>query len=339
MKKILVTGGTGYIGSHTAVELIEAGYEVVIIDNLSNSTIDTLARIKKITGVKPLFEEFDLINEEKLDMFFGKHNIDGVIHFAALKAVAESVREPIKYYKNNLYSSVNLFEAMKKHGVKNIIFSSSASVYGEPDVSQVTEETPVKKAENPYGNTKKIVEDILQDISKTKCLNAIALRYFNVIGAHDSRLIGDTPVGEPENLMPYITQTAIGIREQLNVFGDDYDTRDGTCIRDYIHVVDLAKAHVKALKRLLDRKNKNEFEIYNLGTGNGCSVLDLIKKFEQINDIKINYKIVGRRAGDPVQYWADASLANKELDWKAERGIEDMVRSAWEWEKSYRDNN
>ncbi len=337
-KKILVTGGTGYIGSHTVVELIDQGYEVLIIDNLSNSESFIIDRIKQITGVKPKFYEFDLLNEQKLADFFVENNdIVGVIHFAAAKAVGESVDNPLFYYKNNLGGMINLLGAMKKYGVENFVFSSSCTVYGQPDVLPVTEKAPIKEAESPYGYTKQACENILKDtINSGASIKGIALRYFNPIGAHHSGIIGELPRGVPNNLLPFITQTAYGIREQLSVFGDDYNTPDGSCIRDYIHVVDLAKAHIVAIERLIEKENKTAYEMFNLGTGNGFSVFEVIKSFEKVSNSKLNYKVVDRRAGDIVQIWADTTFANDELGWKAEKSLDEMTLSAWKWEQNYR---
>ncbi len=339
MKKlILVTGGTGFIGSHTVVELQKAGYDVVIVDNLSNSKIDVVDHIEKITGIRPFFEKVDLSCQKSTSDFFEKHqNIEAVIHFAASKAVGESVEKPLLYYRNNLVSIMNVLEAMIQYNIKNFVFSSSCTVYGQPDVLPVTEKTPRKEAESPYGNTKSICEDILHDTIKANSqLNGIALRYFNPIGAHPSGLIGELPNGVPNNLIPYITQTAAGLRKQLSVFGDDYNTPDGSCIRDFIYVVDLAKAHVVAINRLLEDKNKSNYEIFNLGTGKGSSVLELIHAFEKATGVKLNYKIVPRRAGDIEQIWADTSLANNELGWKAQTGLEETLASSWNWEKHLR---
>lgn len=335
--KILVTGGTGYIGSHTVVELQQQGFEVVIVDNLSNSQADIVYQIEKITGQKPLLEVFDLADREKTADFFKRHSdIKGVIHFAAFKAVGESVEKPVDYYRNNLVSLMNVLESMQENEVGNIVFSSSCTVYGQPDELPVSEKAPVKKAESPYGNTKQISEEILQDFIKVSDVHAIALRYFNPIGAHESALIGELPLGVPNNLVPFITQTAIGIREQLKVFGDDYPTPDGTPIRDYIHVVDLAKAHVVAIQRMIEGKMKQNFEVFNLGTGNGYSVLEVINAFEKVSQTKLNYKIVERREGDVTQVWADPSFSNNELGWKAEKDLDEMVGSAWKWEQAYR---
>lgn len=335
--KVLVTGGTGYIGSHTVVELIEEGFEVVIVDDLSNSGIDVLDNIEKITGVKPAFEKFNLCDETKLDEFFNKHQgINSIIHFAAYKAVGESVNEPLKYYKNNIGSLTNLLERMPKYGVENIVFSSSCTVYGQPEKLPVTEAAPVLKAESPYGNTKKVCEEIIEEYTLSTSANnqikSIALRYFNPIGAHPTALIGELPNGVPNNLVPFITQTAAGIRKELSIFGDDYDTPDGTCIRDFINVVDLAKAHVIAIKRLIEKNNKKPYEFFNLGTGNGYSVMQLVKTFEKVNNLKLNYKVVERRAGDIIQIWADTKFANEELGWKAEKTLEETLESAWKWE-------
>jgi UDP-glucose 4-epimerase len=338
MKQILVTGGTGYIGSHTTVELQYAGYEVIIVDNLSNSSIDVLDGIEKISGIRPKFEQFDLVDFEKVDALFTKYpNIDAIIHFAASKAVGESVEKPLKYYRNNLVSLVNLLECQMKYNVANIVFSSSCTVYGQPDKLPVTEQTPRKDAESPYGNTKRVNEDILSDtIRAYPQIKGIALRYFNPVGAHPTALLGELPLGVPMNLVPFITQTAAGLRSELKVFGDDYNTSDGSAVRDYINVVDLAKAHVIAVKRLIENKNKKGFEIFNLGTGNGVSVLEAIHAFEKSTGVKLNYKIVGRRSGDIEKIWADTTFANEELGWKAETGLEETMLSAWLWEKRVR---
>lgn len=337
-KKILVTGGTGYIGSHTVVELQQAGYEAIIIDDLSNSEISTVDSIEKITGKRPDFEQFNLTDLAKTDDFFGRHSdIEAIIHFAASKAVGESVEKPLLYYRNNLVSLMNLLECQKKYKVGNIVFSSSCTVYGQPQTLPVTEKTPRLDAESPYGNTKRICEDIISDTIKAEpLLQGIALRYFNPVGAHPSALIGELPRGVPGNLVPFVTQTAAGIRSQLSIFGDDYDTPDGTAIRDYINVVDLAKAHVVAIERLLENKNKARYEIFNLGTGKGVSVLELVHAFERATGVKLNYKIVSRRPGDIEKIWADTTLANQELGWKAEKGLEETLLSAWNWEKHIR---
>jgi len=339
MKKlILVTGGTGYIGSHTVVELQNAGFEVVIIDDLSNSTADVVDNIEKISGIRPAFEQFNLQNEQALEQFWMKYpGIEAIIHFAASKAVGESVELPLLYYRNNLVSLMNLLSGMAEHQINNLVFSSSCTVYGQPDQLPVTENTPRKEAESPYGNTKAISEDIIRDFVKANSgKNAIALRYFNPIGAHPSALIGELPRGVPNNLVPYITQTAAGLREQLSVFGNDYDTPDGSCLRDFINVVDLAKAHVVAIKRLLDHKSQSGYEFFNVGTGNGVSVLELFHTFENANHVKLNYKIVGRRAGDIAKIYADTTKANNELGWRAEASLDETLKSAWEWEKKIR---
>ena len=335
MKKILVTGGLGFIGSHTVVELQNEGYEVLIIDNLSNSSIEVLDRITSITGKQPIYENIDLKEQKAIKKFFSTHkNIEGVIHFAASKAVGESVEKPLEYYHNNISSLIYLLEEMNVNSVSNLIFSSSCTVYGQADEMPITEEAPFKPAESPYGNTKQIGEEIITDISKVSVINSIALRYFNPIGAHDSIKIGELPIGIPQNLIPFVTQTAAGIREQILVFGGDYPTPDGTAIRDYIHVVDLAKAHTVAMKRLLDSKNKSSFEVFNIGTGKGNSVLDVIKSFEKVTQKALNYKIVERREGDITEAYADTSFANKELGWKAELSLEDALASAWKWQQT-----
>ncbi len=339
--KILVTGGTGYIGSHTVVELQQSGYEVIIIDDLSNSSSEVLKNIEKITGIKPGFEQFNLIDKDKTEDFFIRNEgIQAIIHFAASKAVGESVEKPLMYYRNNLVTLMNLLECQIKFSIPNIVFSSSCTVYGQPDVLPVTEQTPRKDAESPYGNTKRVNEDILRDtIFANHQIKGIALRYFNPIGAHPSALIGELPLGVPQNLVPFVTQTAAGLRKELNVFGDDYNTIDGSAVRDYINVVDLAKAHVIAIERLLNGKNKLNYEIFNLGTGTGVSVLQIIKGFENATGIKLNYKIVARRAGDIEQIWADTVYANEELGWRAEKGLEETLLSAWKWEKHVRGIN
>lgn len=338
--KILVTGGTGYIGSHTTVELIQKGHEVVIVDALFNSRAEAIDAIETVTGRRPEFEQFDLTDNTKVDDFFSRHaDIKGVIHFAAHKAVGESVEQPLRYYRNNLVSLMNILEAMRRYNVPNIVFSSSCTVYGDPDAGNlpISEKAPIKKAECPYGNTKQIAEEILEDsVNAYKTLNVIALRYFNPVGAHESAQLGELPFGVPNNLMPYITQTGFGIRQCLKVFGDDYDTPDGTPIRDYIHVMDLAKAHVAAVERMADGKMKKPFEVFNVGTGKGYSVLEAIHSFEKASGKPLNYEIVGRRAGDIVKIWADPTFTNNELGWKAERSIDEMTKSAWEWEKAYR---
>ncbi len=336
--QILVTGGLGFIGSHTAVELQQAGFEVVIIDNCSNASESVLDGIQAITGVRPLFEKFDLREKEKVQGFFKKYpDLSGIIHFAASKAVGESVEEPLLYYENNLTTLVYLLQELEKKEKAHFIFSSSCTVYGQADEMPITEDAPVKPAESPYGNTKQIGEEIIRDTCRVRGqLQAIALRYFNPIGAHPSARIGELPLGVPQNLVPFITQTAIGIREQLSVFGDDYPTPDGTCIRDYIHVVDLAKAHVVALQRLLSGKNETNYEIFNVGTGKGSSVLEVIRSFERVSGLDLNYKIVGRRPGDITEAYADTTRANEVLGWKAQSSLDDAMRSAWAWEQEIR---
>lgn len=340
MKKecVLVSGGAGYIGSHTAVELINAGYDVVIADNFSNSDIHAVEGVRKITGVDVPCVEVDCCDMEAFrSKVFEKYEFNSVIHFAASKAVGESVEKPLKYYRNNLTSFMNVIELMRDFKRPNIVFSSSCTVYGEPDKQPVTEQTPRKPAESPYGNTKTMCEDILRDSIKAyEGLKGIALRYFNPIGAHPSALIGELPRGVPQNLVPYITQTAAGLRECLSVFGDDYPTPDGSCIRDYIDIVDLAKAHVTAIRRMIENRNKEAYEIFNIGTGRGVSVLELIRKFQEVNHLKLNYKIAPRRAGDIIAIWADPTRANNELGWKAERTLNETLVSAWNWEKHLR---
>ncbi len=332
--KILVTGGTGYIGSHTTVELQKAGYEVVIIDNLSNSSIEVLDGIEAITGIRPAFVQGDVCCIETLRRLFNEHpGIKGIINFAASKAVGESVEKPLLYYRNNLNSLMNLLECMPEFGVKGIVFSSSCTVYGEPDVNPIDETAPIKPATSPYGNTKQISEEIITDyITSGAPIKSIILRYFNPVGAHPSALIGELPNGVPNNLVPYLTQTAAGIRGQLTVFGDDYDTPDGSCIRDFIDVVDLAKAHVKAMHRMLDKEDTDAIEIFNLGTGRGLSVLELIESFERSTGVKVPYKIGPRRAGDIEKIWAIPDKANTVLGWKAEMPIDDTMRNAWAWQ-------
>lgn len=338
-KRILVTGGTGYIGSHTVVELQQAGYEVIIIDNLSNSNADVIEGIVRITGIRPAFEELDCIDLPALQTLFEKYpGIDGIIHFAASKAVGESVQKPLLYYRNNLVSLINLLELMPRYDVKGIVFSSSCTVYGEPDHNPIDESAPIKPAESPYGNTKQINEEIIRDfIHSGAPVKSIILRYFNPIGAHPSAEIGELPIGVPQNLVPYITQTGIGIRQQLSVFGNDYNTPDGSCIRDFINVVDLAKAHVTAVERMLAGKSEEKVEIFNLGTGRGVSVLELIEVFERVSGQKLNYKIVGRREGDIEQICANPEKANKVLGWTAKETIEDTVASAWRWQQRLRE--
>jgi len=335
MKKILVTGGTGYIGSHTVVELQLKGFEVLIVDDLSNSSIEVLDNITKISGIKPKFEQFDLSDETKTADYFKRNtDISGIIHFAAFKAVGESMQKPLEYYRNNVGSLLNILEGMKAQGIKNLVFSSSCTVYGQPDELPVTESAPIKQAWSPYGNTKQMCEEILRFTTLQLPIRAIALRYFNPIGAHETALIGELPLGVPQNLVPFVTQTAIGLRAKLNVFGGDYNTPDGSAVRDYIHVVDLAKAHVIAVERMLGEKGKSKMEIFNLGTGNGFSVLEVIKSFEKVSGEKLNYEIVPRRAGDIEQTWADTTFANEELGWKAEKSLDEMMLSAWKWEKA-----
>ena len=333
--KILVTGGLGFIGSHTVVELQQKGYEVVIIDNLSNSKPEVLDGIEQITGMRPEFVNLDLRDKNRLSVFFEKQpGIKGVIHFAAFKAVGESVEKPLLYYENNIGSLLNLLREMKRYNIHNFIFSSSCTVYGEPDELPITEQAPIKPALSPYGNTKQIGEEIIRDVCKVyPKIKAIALRYFNPIGAHPTAFIGELPLGVPQNLVPFITQTAAGIREQLSVFGNDYPTPDGTAIRDYIHVVDLAQSHVVALERLMKNENKSNFEIFNIGTGKGSSVLEIIKAFEKVNNLKLNYKFTDRREGDVVAVWADTTLAQRELGWKSKLSMEDALRDAWNWQQ------
>ena len=337
--RILVTGGTGYIGSHTTVELINSGYEVVIVDNLSNSNIEVLDGIEKITGVRPHFVQADCANKDAMrDLFTNYPGIKGIINFAASKAVGESVHKPLLYYRNNLVSLINLLELMPEFGVKGFVFSSSCTVYGEPDKNPVNENAPIKKATSPYGNTKQICEEIIiDDIISGANIKSIILRYFNPVGAHPSAEIGELPNGVPQNLIPYLTQTAIGIRKELSVFGNDYNTPDGSCIRDFINVVDLAKAHVIAVDRMLTDKSDEKVEIFNLGTGNGVSVLELINTFEKATGVKVPHKIVGRREGDIEKVWAEPSKANNVLGWKAEATLEDTMTSAWKWQLRLRE--
>lgn len=333
MMKILVTGGTGYIGSHTVVELQNRGYEVLIADNLSNSYGYVVDNIEKITNKRPEFIKVDLSEKQEADEFFKRyHDLDGIIHFAAFKAVGESVEEPLKYYRNNLDSTINILEGMKKYNIRNLVFSSSCTVYGQPDELPVSENSPIKEAWSPYGNTKQIAEQIIKFVTTAYNLKSISLRYFNPIGAHSSALIGELPIGMPNNLVPFITQTAIGKRQVLKVFGADYNTPDGTAVRDYIHVVDLAEAHVLALDRMISGNSEAKIEYFNLGTGNGFSVLEVIKSFERVTGQKLNYEITGRRPGDIEKVWADTSYANSELGWKAKRSLDEMMYSAWKWE-------
>ena len=339
MKKncVLVSGGAGYIGSHTAVELIAAGFDVVIADNLSNSDMSGVEGVRRITGVDVPFVNVDCCDREAFAEIFRRYDFDSVIHFAAYKAVGESVADPMKYYRNNLVSFMNVVDLMREYGRSNIVFSSSATVYGEADELPVTEQTPRKPATSAYGNTKQMCEDILRDsVAAYSSLKGIALRYFNPVGAHPSALIGELPRGVPQNLVPYITQTAAGVRECLSIFGDDYPTEDGTCLRDYIDIVDLAKAHVAAITRMVEQKSKMKYEVFNVGTGRAVSVFELVRTFERVNDLKLNYKVAPRRAGDVVAVWADTTLANEELGWKAERHLDDTMRAAWEWEKYVR---
>lgn len=336
MAKILVTGGTGYIGSHTVVELQNEGYEVVIVDNLSNSNIDVLNGIEKITGKRPAFENIDCIDYVSMDRMFEKYqNIDAIIHFAANKAVGESVEKPLMYYRNNLVSLINILQLMPVHKIKSLVFSSSCTVYGQPDVLPVTEQAPIKPAQSPYGNTKQISEEIIHDTLKANPdLHSIILRYFNPIGAHPSAEIGELPNGVPNNLLPFVTQTAIGLRKQLQVFGDDYNTPDGSCIRDYINVVDLAKAHVVSVKRMLNQSGTAQVETFNLGTGRGLSVLEIIHSFTKVTGVDVPYKIVGRRSGDVEKVWADPTYANTVLGWTVQETVEDTLKSAWAWEQN-----
>ena len=334
MNKILVTGGLGYIGSHTVVALQKAGYEVIIIDDLSNTEIGVLDRITSISGIKPSYFEIDLKDQDKVNEFFKSNKIDGIINFAAHKAVGESVEKPLMYYRNNLLGLINLLDAMKDFDTDNIIFSSSCTVYGQADKMPINEQTPLKKPESPYGKTKQMGEEILEDFSSAFDKNVICLRYFNPVGAHPTAKIGELPKGIPNNLIPYVTQTAAGIREALSVWGDDYPTRDGTAIRDYIDVNDLADAHVKAVTRLIENKNKTKLEFFNLGTGTGSTVLEVVHAFEEANHLKLNYQIKERRAGDIIEAYADNSFAEKELGWKPEIKLAESMRTAWEWQKS-----
>lgn len=332
-KCVMVAGGAGFIGSHTTVELIEAGYDVVIVDNLSNSDIKAVEGVEAIVGGKLPFENVDCCDKAAMGALFKKYTIDAVIHFAAYKAVGESVGEPLKYFRNNFDSLMVVIECMREFKVSNLLFSSSCTVYGQPDKLPVTELTPRKQAESPYGYTKQVSEDIISDCVKAYSgLSAIALRYFNPIGAHPSALIGELPKGVPGNLVPFITQTAAGIRAELSVFGDDYDTPDGSAIRDYIDIVDLAKAHVAAVGRMVGGRSKAAYEIFNVGTGRGVSVLEIVNEFQKATGVKLNYKIVPRRAGDIVKIWADTSYANAELGWKATRSLSDTLAAAWKWQ-------
>lgn len=331
-EKILVTGGLGYIGSHTVVALQKEGFDVVIIDDLSNSRMDVIDGITSITGKKPLYIELDLKDKKEVSSFFRNHTIEGVIHFAASKAVGESVYKPLEYYENNVSALIYLLQEMDKQDVNTFIFSSSCTVYGQAEELPITEKASIKKAESPYGNTKQIGEEIIEDKTKLGKLNAISLRYFNPIGAHESIKIGELPKGTPQNLIPFVTQTAAGLRDELLIFGDDYPTLDGTAIRDYIHVVDLANAHIVALKRLLEGKNKENMECFNVGTGKGTSVMEIIDAFDRVNNTKLNYKIVGKREGDITSAYADTSFANNELGWKAKLSLEEALKSAWQWQ-------
>ncbi len=340
MAKILVTGGLGFIGSHTVVELQQAGHEAVIVDDLSNTTMDVLERIPTISGIKPIFEKVDLKQKSAVKQLFDKHpDFDGVIHFAAFKAVGESVQKPLEYYENNFGGLVHLLQEMRDHNLDNIIFSSSCTVYGETNDLPITEDSPVVPALSPYGNTKQVGEEIIKDAIRAHKFNVISLRYFNPIGAHPTAAIGELPLGVPLNLVPYVTQTAVGVREQLSVFGDDYETRDGTCVRDYIHVVDVAKAHVIAVQRLVEKKNENNYEVFNLGTGTGSTVLEVIKAFEKVSGESLNYNIVARREGDVTAAYADTTKANTVLGWKAEKTLEDAMADAWRWEQKIRKTN
>ena len=334
--KILLTGGTGYIGSHTAVELIHQGYEVIIVDDLSNSEFHTIKSIGKITGIKPEFHKFDMRNFSSLKTLFRDNKFDGIIHFAAKKAVGESVENPLLYYDVNINSMLNLLKLMELNNVSNLVFSSSCTVYGQPSKLPVTEDTPFDLAKSPYGHTKQIGEDILRNTTSTTKgqLQALSLRYFNPVGAHPSALIGELPIGIPNNLVPLITQTVAGLRSELKIYGDDYDTPDGTAIRDYIHVVDLAKAHVQAIERMLNNEQKKSYEYFNIGTGKGSSVLEVIQAFERINRTKVPYRVIDRRAGDIAKIYADTARANDDLDWRAQLNLDDMMKSAWEWQKT-----
>ncbi|MFD1062235.1 UDP-glucose 4-epimerase GalE [Winogradskyella litorisediminis] len=336
--KVLVTGGLGYIGSHTVVELQNEGYDVIIIDNLSNSSLNVLKGITAITGKTPQFEELDLRDKHKVKNFFQRHqDIDGVVHFAASKAVGESVEKPLFYYENNVTSLIYLLQELQKLDKQKIIFSSSCTVYGEAMQMPITEQAPIQPAKSPYGNTKQIGEEILKDTCKVNSnLNTVALRYFNPIGAHPTAKIGELPLGVPQNLVPYITQTAIGLREQLSVFGNNYPTEDGTCIRDYIHVVDVANAHVVALNRILENKQNSNFEVFNIGTGKGSSVLEVIEAFENVTNQKLNYKIVNRRAGDVISAYADTTKAKSILGWTSKYNLSEAISDAWNWEKNLR---
>lgn len=340
MAKILVTGGLGFIGSHTVVELQEAGHEAVIVDDLSNTTADVQERIASITGKNAEFVELDLKDKKAVMDFFANHkDLDGVIHFAAYKAVGESVHKPLEYYENNFGSLVHVLQGMRDNGLDNLIFSSSCTVYGETNDLPITEDSPVVEALSPYGNTKQVGEEILKDAIRAHGFNVVSLRYFNPIGAHPTAKIGELPLGVPLNLVPYVTQTAVGLREQLSVFGSDYETRDGTCVRDYIHVVDVAKAHVVAVERLVAKQNADNYEVFNLGTGTGSTVLEVIQSFEKVSGEKLNYKIVERRPGDVTAAYADTTKANMVLGWKAEKTLDDAMADAWRWEKKIRNRD
>lgn len=333
-KTVLVTGGLGYIGSHTVVELISQGFTVIIVDNLSNSEIFILDRIEQISGTRPLFFEKDLCDITAIQNIFQLHHIDVVIHFAAYKSVGESVKEPLKYFQNNLVSLMNVLQAMQNNKISNLIFSSSATVYGQPEILPANEQTPFQKALSAYGSTKQIGEEILEKVCSSGGISNISLRYFNPVGAHSSALIGELPKGIPNNLFPYVMQTATGKLKQLTVYGNDYDTQDGTCLRDYIHVVDLAKAHVKACERLLTKQQPDCFEVFNVGTGKGTSVMEIIKTFEKVTQQKLNYVIGNRREGDAAAVYADTTKAKTLLGWQAEYGLDDMIASSWNWEKT-----
>ena len=337
--KILVTGGAGYIGSHTVVELQQAGYDVIIADNLSNSSRSVIDNIAKITGIKPTFVQIDLVDSASTENLFKENHIGGIIHFAAHKYVGESVKEPLQYYHNNFTSTLNILREMQKYQIRNFVFSSSCTVYGQADKLPVTEQTPIQQAQCPYGNTKQVIEEILQDVClANEQLQVISLRYFNPIGAHHSSLIGELPLGVPQNLIPYITQTAIGIRECLQIFGNDYNTKDGTCLRDYIHVEDLAKAHVVALNRMQQYKMDKNYEVFNIGTGMPSSVLEIIQAFEKVSMMSLPYKFAERREGDIEKVWADTTFANTVLGWKSEKSLEEMMLSAWNWELALKNN-
>lgn len=332
MKTVLVTGGLGYIGSHTVVELLKRDFNVVVVDNLSNSKADVKSRIEQISGKSFVFEQMDIRDTSDLRLVFQKNAPDAVIHFAAFKAVGESVEKPLEYYDNNVGGLISLLRVMRSEGCKKMVFSSSCTVYGDTRISPVTEDTPRVEAASPYGNTKIIAEDLLKDVSKADDFQVVSLRYFNPVGAHESALIGELPLGVPNNLVPYVTQTAAGLREQLTIFGGDYATPDGTCIRDYIHVSDLAEAHVMAIDFL--GKNAPEFEVFNLGTGTGHSVLEVVKAFERVNHLKLNYRIGPRRPGDVEQIWANTDKAEKVLGWKSKKNLEEMMRTAWRWQQN-----